>query len=695
MSDRYYREGGKVIGVGHSICDNCYCIRGLIRCEPISCAPPLLGCSPVVREGECCASSYNCSKKSPNFVIRFCIFCSLPLTGGAIETEPEPNYGNYTILSKDYAKLRRHQQQEEQHLKPYQPQDQEKSKKGTNVPYYVLAESFQQTNMKNSRGPGTFGTTRQFTGTTLDPNAKNTYRNDISKLNSIKRGGYEEKKAKPSVVGDNELLLHATTNYKYFNSLNHKLVHSTTGKYDSSFNRIQDRYQKHEVSVGNDEDLVAGVLDERNNRRIDNENKTKTHQELNDGSNNGSSSSQSELVNGTVHGDTTGGESGVGYTSVDLTGIDHSDTSGVSAANNQSGSAIKNTTLITNVQNKSPDATRNQTGNTIHEESSTEEHNEEASTMTTGVDTTKEYPTTTFGDLNVDEFTISTLGDTASTILSTFEDVFINVLNSTNCTDDDDAENATTSSTLNIGDDFSKNVTKQIMESHSNATNSSTGNNGTLIETFPTISSNNNNIVNITKRIDLNNELSERNATINNGKLQRTDEGVKNETSTMNNVDRLDAELMRKDNTSLAMRENATFYGNVHLEGNATLPGNGSLQRNVSLERNGDLEINGALETNKASEKNVTLAEENDEWQKNTTRPHQDSDHSSSSNTSITTNNEEDITIVDLESKVKVATAAIPPEIEAILNRTKNKNDDYDDYDYNEPSLPPSLPNLK
>lgn len=37
---------------------------------------------------------------------------------------------------------------------------------------------------------------------------------------------------------------------------------------------------------------------------------------------------------------------------------------------------------------------------------------------------------------------------------------------------------------------------------------------------------------------------------------------------------------------------------------------------------------------------------------------------------------------------------AIPPEIEAILNITHKRYDDYE-YDYNEPSLPPSLPNVR
>lgn len=40
---------------------------------------------------------------------------------------------------------------------------------------------------------------------------------------------------------------------------------------------------------------------------------------------------------------------------------------------------------------------------------------------------------------------------------------------------------------------------------------------------------------------------------------------------------------------------------------------------------------------------------------------------------------------------------SLPSEVEAILNQTNlaNKDEDYNDYDYNESSLPPSLPNLR
>ncbi|KAJ8949216.1 hypothetical protein NQ314_008276 [Rhamnusium bicolor] len=70
---------------------------------------------------------------------------------------------------------------------------------------------------------------------------------------------------------------------------------------------------------------------------------------------------------------------------------------------------------------------------------------------------------------------------------------------------------------------------------------------------------------------------------------------------------------------------------------------------------------------------------------------------------STETTTAEDVTEVDLVGRVNVASATLrnipnipnlQPELEAILNITKHKSEDYE-YDYNEPSLPPSLPNLR
>jgi hypothetical protein len=58
------------------------------------------------------------------------------------------------------------------------------------------------------------------------------------------------------------------------------------------------------------------------------------------------------------------------------------------------------------------------------------------------------------------------------------------------------------------------------------------------------------------------------------------------------------------------------------------------------------------------------------------------------------------VTIVEKDDNITAVNGsllpsrAIPPDIEAILNITHKKDDDYE-YDYNEPSLPPSLPNLR
>jgi hypothetical protein len=58
------------------------------------------------------------------------------------------------------------------------------------------------------------------------------------------------------------------------------------------------------------------------------------------------------------------------------------------------------------------------------------------------------------------------------------------------------------------------------------------------------------------------------------------------------------------------------------------------------------------------------------------------------------------VTIVEKDDNITAVngslppTRSIPPDIEAILNITHKKDDDYE-YDYNEPSLPPSLPNLR
>jgi len=63
VGERTYTEGEMVRDIEwKAACDNCFCAMGAIRCVPLACAPPLQGCSPIVREGQCCPSTYNCSE---------------------------------------------------------------------------------------------------------------------------------------------------------------------------------------------------------------------------------------------------------------------------------------------------------------------------------------------------------------------------------------------------------------------------------------------------------------------------------------------------------------------------------------------------------------------------------------------------------------------------------------------------------
>ncbi|XP_022907509.1 uncharacterized protein [Onthophagus taurus] len=155
VSGTYHPNGHKILGVGHSACDNCYCIKGLVRCEPLSCAPPLLGCSPVIRPGECCAASYNCS--------------------GTIEARPEVNYDNIPIMSKEYAKLRK----------------EATTRRDTN-------HIFQYENVataKPQRTSGYFGTTRHFSGNIIDTSTVKPQLNpieDMIKLNDVTTKIYPE-----------------------------------------------------------------------------------------------------------------------------------------------------------------------------------------------------------------------------------------------------------------------------------------------------------------------------------------------------------------------------------------------------------------------------------------------------------------------------------------------------------------------
>ncbi|XP_047988782.1 flocculation protein FLO11-like isoform X2 [Leguminivora glycinivorella] len=57
--DTWYKEGERILSAERA-CTQCFCLRGTVRCQPLSCAPPLLGCKPLLRPGECCPHQYHC-----------------------------------------------------------------------------------------------------------------------------------------------------------------------------------------------------------------------------------------------------------------------------------------------------------------------------------------------------------------------------------------------------------------------------------------------------------------------------------------------------------------------------------------------------------------------------------------------------------------------------------------------------------
>ncbi|XP_062548952.1 uncharacterized protein LOC134213690 isoform X2 [Armigeres subalbatus] len=58
VDGRSYPEGERISS--QDPCQMCYCIRGVPKCTPKKCAPAIKGCTPRVPRGECCAVRYDC-----------------------------------------------------------------------------------------------------------------------------------------------------------------------------------------------------------------------------------------------------------------------------------------------------------------------------------------------------------------------------------------------------------------------------------------------------------------------------------------------------------------------------------------------------------------------------------------------------------------------------------------------------------
>lgn len=120
-------------------------------------------------------------------------FCNFVIVGGTIEIDPEPNYGETPVISKEYAKLRKEFYQLKQTSTTTATQS-------PNVPFYVIAESSGTSTQKIHRIPGSFGTTRHFSGFVSHPSTKNPNHYQPTQKNELD-------KTFPSVY-------YATTNYK-------------------------------------------------------------------------------------------------------------------------------------------------------------------------------------------------------------------------------------------------------------------------------------------------------------------------------------------------------------------------------------------------------------------------------------------------------------------------------------------------
>lgn len=62
VDGKWVSEGEKIVGgAGADNCTACFCLRGAAQCQALACAPPLLGCTPRLRAGDCCAHQYHCA----------------------------------------------------------------------------------------------------------------------------------------------------------------------------------------------------------------------------------------------------------------------------------------------------------------------------------------------------------------------------------------------------------------------------------------------------------------------------------------------------------------------------------------------------------------------------------------------------------------------------------------------------------
>ncbi|XP_017465132.1 PREDICTED: mucin-5AC isoform X1 [Rhagoletis zephyria] len=77
VDKQFYVEGQKMRSDPDKPCDICFCIRGTRRCAPKKCSPALKNCIPVVPKGQCCPSSYDCGSQRAQSSRQFNLFSLL------------------------------------------------------------------------------------------------------------------------------------------------------------------------------------------------------------------------------------------------------------------------------------------------------------------------------------------------------------------------------------------------------------------------------------------------------------------------------------------------------------------------------------------------------------------------------------------------------------------------------------------
>jgi hypothetical protein len=164
--------------------------------------------------------------------------------GGAIEIQPEPNFGDFPIVSKEYAKLRK----EVHHILPRR-----NSSENFDFPYEVLPEASQSTT-KMQRSPGSFGTTRHFTGPSNPSTAVPFNYNSMAKESFSE---HKNEKTKPDVNYINAHYEFEDSKYKksYFTTKIPRNTESST------------ELQLSDETV---QSIVDSLLNDRLNRRVEN-----------------------------------------------------------------------------------------------------------------------------------------------------------------------------------------------------------------------------------------------------------------------------------------------------------------------------------------------------------------------------------------------------------------------------------------